>query len=184
MRIHLVHSSIFALVMAFGLHGTAVAQGAGPDPVKSEAGVISSPAAPAVTDPESTVGLAPADQPTNNTHENIAGQKVPSAQNDAAAHNPSVAEHDKQPTITHTFNFTKEQKRTIMDALAQEKGAALNPDFSIKESVLLPSSIELKPVPERIGQEMPWVKPYKYVKIGDKILLVDNNLPFVAAVIE
>ena len=63
--------------------------------------------------PESTVGLAPTDQPVNNANPNIAGQKVPSAKDDTAAHNPSVWEHDKQPIITHTFNFTKEQKQAI-----------------------------------------------------------------------
>jgi hypothetical protein len=135
-----------------------------------------------VHDPESTVGLAPADQPINNAKPNVAGEVVPSSQ-ETAAHNPSIFAHDRQPILTHTFNFTPEQKQAIVSALAQEKGTAVgNADLS--ETVVVPDSVELKPIPDAIAQEMPWVKPYFYVKTGDRILIVNPLARYVAAVIK
>lgn len=135
-----------------------------------------------IQNPESTVGLAPSDQPVNNAKPRVAGQVVPSSE-ETAAHMPSIFEHDRQPTISHTFNFTADQKRLIVDALAQDKGATL-PKGSIEESVVLPASVMVKDVPERIVAEIPWVKNYGYVKDATRIILVDPYLRFVAAVIE
>jgi hypothetical protein len=135
-----------------------------------------------VHNPESTVGLAPSDQPINNIKPWVAGQVVPSSQ-ETAAHNASIFEHDKQPTLTHTFNFTAEQKRAIVDALAQE-GATPVSNVDLAETMVVPPSVILKPVPDRIAQEMPWVKPYYYVKTGDRIVLVNPLGKVVVAVIE
>jgi hypothetical protein len=140
-------------------------------------------AAPPVENPESTVGLAPAEQPVNNIKRRVAGEVVPSSQ-ETAAHNSSIFEHDKQPILTHTFNFTAEQKQAIVEALAQEKGVSAGNDMDLQETMVVPAGIALKPVPERIAQEMPWVKPYFYVKTGDRIVLVNPLGKYVAAVIE
>lgn len=136
-----------------------------------------------VQNPESTVGLAPAEQPVNNLKPGVAGDVVPSSQ-ETAAHNPSIFEHDKQPTLTHTFNFTDEQKQAILDTLAQEKGVALGKNVELRETMVLPPSVTLKSVPEAIAQDMPWVKPYLYVKAGSRIALVNPLGRYVAAVIE
>ena len=139
--------------------------------------------APPVHNPESTVGLAPSEQPINNAKPRVAGEVVPSSQ-ETAAHNPSIFEHDKQPTLTHTFNFTDEQKRAIVDALANEKAASSGKGVELKETMVVPASVALKPVPDQIGQEMPWVKPYYYVKSGDRIALVNPLGKYVVAIIE
>jgi len=140
-------------------------------------------AAPAVENPESTVGLAPADQPVNNVKPNVAGEVVPSSQN-TAAHNESIFEHDRQPILTHTFNFTAEQKQAIVNALAQDKGVEQKAGADLQETMVVPDDIALKPVPDAIAQELPWVKPYYYVKSGDRIALVNPLGRYVAAIIE
>lgn len=176
------------------LAGAAFAQGnqtpapgqAGDDPSMAKPQGSTQPALQApqpVHKPESTVGLAPADQPINNIKPRVAGEVVPSAQ-ETAAHNPSIFAHDKQPILTHTFNFTAEQKQAIVDALAQEKGVTLKDDADLQETVVVPSSIALKPIPDRIAQEMPWVKPYFYVKAGERIAIVNPLGRYVAGVIE
>jgi hypothetical protein len=139
-----------------------------------------------VQNPESTVGLAPADQPINNAKPRVAGEIVPSSQ-ETAAHNPSIFEHDQQPTLTHTFNFTAEQKQAIVAALAQDNSgsAQQNPgQGDLKETMVVPESFNLKPVPDQIGQAMPWVKPYYYVKSGNRIALVNPLGRYVVSVIE
>jgi hypothetical protein len=178
---------IIAAAMLAGAGG-ALAQAPQPsDPAK--AGDAASTAQPAsqvpqpVQNPESTVGLAPSDQPINNAKARVAGQVVPSSQ-DTAAHNASILEHDRQPILTHTFNFTAEQKQAIVDALANEKASDSDNGAALKETMVVPSSLALKPVPDQIGQEMPWVKPYYYVKTGDRIALVNPLGRYVAAIIE
>jgi hypothetical protein len=132
--------------------------------------------------PESTVGLAPSDQPVNNEKQNVAGQFVPSPE-ETALHMPSIFEHDRQPTVSHTFNFTKDQKRAIADALANDRGGEL-PKDGISESSVLPSSVEVKQVPDALAAQMPWVRNYGYAKDTTRIVLVDPYLNFVAAIIE
>ena len=143
---------------------------------------VATPAAP-VQNPETTVGLAPADQPINNSKPNMGGKILPSVE-DTAIRTPSVAEHDKQPVSTHTFNFTAEQKKKLVDALAQEKGAPAKTDFAPVESVVLPDGVELKPLPDRVAQEMPWVARYKYAKIGNKIVLANPAYRYTVGIIE
>lgn len=139
-------------------------------------------AAPPVINPESTVGLAPADQPINNIKPRVAGEIVPSSQ-ETAAHNTSILEHDLQPVLTHTFNFTADQKRSIVDALAQEKpSSAANAELA--ETMVVSPSVALKPIPDSIGQGMPWVKPYYYVKTADRIALVNPLGRYVVSVIQ
>jgi hypothetical protein len=159
---------------------------AGDDPSMAQPKGSTEPAlqaAPPVANSESTVGLAPAEQPVNNIKPRVAGEVVPSSQ-ETAAHNASIFEHDKQPILTHTFNFTAEQKQAIVDALAQEKGVSAGTDIDLQETMVVPDAVALKPVPDRIAQEMPWVKPYFYVKTGDRIALVNPLGKYVVAVIE
>lgn len=182
------------VLLAMGAAGPVLAQAtqtpapgqAGDDPSMAEPKGSNQPAlqtAPSVDNPESTVGLAPADQPVNNMKRNVAGEVVPSSR-ETAAHNASIFAHDQQPVLTHTFNFTAEQKQAIIDALAQEKGVSIADDVKLQETMVLPESVTLKPVPESIAQQMPWVAPYVYVKTGDRIALVNPLGRYVAAVIE
>jgi hypothetical protein len=157
---------------------------AGDDPSMAQPKGSTQPALQApepVHNPESTVGLAPTEQPVNNAKPRVAGEIVPSSQ-ETAAHNASIFEHDLQPTLTHTFNFTDEQKRAIVAALAQEKAA--DGDTKLEETQVVPPSVALKPVPDTIGQEMPWVKPYYYAKFGDRIALVNPLGRYVVSIIE
>lgn len=186
-------SPIYALLLLTAGAGVALAQitqtpapaQAGEDPSMAQPKGSSQPvlqAPEAVQNPESTVGLAPSDQPVNNIKPRVAGEIVPSSQ-ETAAHNASIFEHDQQPILTHTFNFTDEQKRTIVDALAQEKpGSAA--DGKLEETMVVPPTFALRPVPDQIGQVMPWVKPYYYVKTGNTIALVNPLGRYVVSIIE
>ncbi len=186
----------FAMSLLFGT-GSALAQPqtpapaapapaqAGDDPSMAQPAGSTQPALqtpPPVKNPESTVGLAPAEQPINNIKPRVAGEIVPSSR-ETAAHSASILEHDLQPVLTHTFNFTADQKRAIVDALAQEKPSSA-PNAELAETMVVPPSVALTPIPERIGQSMPWVKPYYYVKTADRIALVNPLGRYVVSVIE
>ena len=176
-------------------HGITLAQSPAPQggPAPAQAGDDPSMAPPTasqpsvappekVGNPESTVGLAPSDQPVNNAKQNVAGLFVPTPE-ETAQHMPSILEHDRQPTITHSFNFTNDQKRTIVEALANDTGVKL-PKDGISELVVLPASVEVKQIPDALVTQMPWVRNYGYAKDAKRIILVDPYLRYVAAVIE
>lgn len=132
--------------------------------------------------PPATTGVAPAERPYNTEQPSLAGEVIPSPQ-DAAAHDQAVFERDRLPTAAHTFNFTAEQKQQIHDALSAEKGQTVA-DVAVAAGTELPQSIEFKPVPEALAQQMPGMESYKYAKLGSKIVIVDPHLPVVVAVIE
>lgn len=128
-----------------------------------------------------TTGVAPAERPYNAEQPSLAGQVIPSSQ-DAAAHNTAVAERDRLPIMAHTFNFTAEQKQQIHDALASEKGEAAN--TAVVAGTEIPQAHAAKPIPDSLAQQIPAMQPYKYVKLGDKVAIIDPHLPVVVAVIE
>jgi hypothetical protein len=191
-----------AAILAAPQAGIAQTQAPTGTPAPGQAGDDPSMAPPAVSpkevlppekvNPESTVGLAPSDQPVNNAKPRVAGQVVPSSE-ETAAHTPSIFEHDRLPTISHTFNFTDEQKKQILAALAQndraqgnqgkDSGAGL-PKDGVAESVVLPASVKVNPLPEALVAQMPWVRNYGYATDGTRVVLVDPYLRFVAAIIE
>jgi|GEM_PF-2175285 len=191
-----IHRAALALMTILVVSGPIVAQDntpirptpsqSGQDPTMAKPEGSTTPAldAPQPRDPESTVGLAPAEQPVNNAKPNVAGQVVPSS-HETAARQESIFQHDQQPTLTHTFNFTAEQKQAIVNAITQDKdNASVAAPFEIAEAMVLPATVKLNPMPDSVVAEMPWVKPYRYVKFGEKIVLVDANLRYVAAIIE
>jgi hypothetical protein len=181
-----VTAALLASATSASLAQTPAPGQAGDDPSmaqpKGSTQPAAQPAAP-VKNPESTVGLAPSEQPINNLKPRVAGQVVPSSE-ETAAHNASIFEHDMQPTLTHTFNFTADQKRAIVAALAQEKSAESASGVALDEAMVVPPSVALKPVPEAIAQEMPWVRPYYYVKSENRIVLVNPLGKYVVAVIQ
>lgn len=177
---------VYAAGLVFAQSAGAQLPPAGGDPAMTQPQGSAEPAGQTlqpVQNPESTVGLAPTDQPVNNAKPRVAGEVLPSSQ-ETAAHNDSIFEHDMQPTLTHTFNFTADQRQDIVAALAKEKGVSLDRGIDLSETTVVPPSVDLKPVPDQIAQEMPWVKPYLYVKAGDRIVLVNPLGRYVAAVIE
>ena len=129
----------------------------------------------------STTGMAPIERPYNNDQPSLAGKVLLSPQN-TAAHDPVVLARDHLPTLAHTFNFTDKQKHQIRDALAPEQGQTV--DLQVEPGTELSQPIETRPIPDAIAQQMPWVGPYRYAKLGNRIVIVDPNMPVVVSVIE
>ena len=111
------------------------------------------------------------------------GQTVPakfSAKNDA---------EDHLPIFAFTFrNLSDEQKRAIVMSVkdaktAPPKGTA-PPEAYAKPGMQLPSSADLRALPDAITAQMPELKGYRYNSVGDKVLLVEPQNYTVVAVLE
>jgi hypothetical protein len=109
-------------------------------------------------------------------------QTVPakfSAKNDA---------QDHLPIIAFTFkNLSDEQKRAIVASVKDAKTAPPHgtapPEAYAKPGMQLPSSADLRALPDAIIAQMPEMKGYRYSTIGDKVLLVDPANMTVVAVL-
>jgi hypothetical protein len=102
-----------------------------------------------------------------------------SAKNDAEDHLPIVA---------FTFkNLSDEQKRAIVasvkDAKTTPPKGTASPEAYAKPSMQLPSSADLRALPDAVTQQMPEMKAYRYSTIGDKVLLVEPKNHTVVAVL-
>jgi hypothetical protein len=80
------------------------------------------------------------------------------------------AKDDKLVTLAYTFKLlTDEQRRAIYEGLkGQEAGPAFNADVGVE----LPSSIELRPVPNDVAARVPQTKDYRYAVAENRVLLV------------
>jgi hypothetical protein len=90
------------------------------------------------------------------------------------------AADDKLITLAYTFKLlTDEQRRAIYEGLkGQEAGPAFNADVGVQ----LPSSIELRPVPNDVAARVPQTKDYRYAVADNRVLLVSPVGRFVVGV--
>jgi hypothetical protein len=81
--------------------------------------------------------------------------------------------------------LTPEQKKLIYTTLSKGKEPKLAPGEKIYPVVqaLLPSSVEAQDLPPELIVQVPYIKDLKYVKAGDKVLLVHSANNYVGAVI-
>jgi len=102
-----------------------------------------------------------------------------SAKNDA---------QDHLPIISFTFkNLSDEQKRAIVASVkdaktAPPKGTA-QPEAYAVPSMQLPSSADMRALPDAVTAKMPEMSGYRYSTIGNKVLLVEPGNHTVVAVL-
>jgi hypothetical protein len=97
---------------------------------------------------------------------------IPSA-NDAAKFNKTADVDDKKPTMAHALALTDEQRRFISGSIAGKGGGSGQPDFKPEVAALMPRSATPQDLPGEVAAKIPWVAPYKFALVEDKILLVD-----------
>lgn len=93
--------------------------------------------------------------------------------NDAAKFNKTADVDDKKPTMAHALALTDEQRRFIVTSIAGKGESSGQPDFRPEVAALMPNSAKPQELPGEVAAKIPWVAPYKYALVEDKILLVD-----------
>ena len=89
------------------------------------------------------------------------------------------AADDRLVTVAYTFkNLSDEERRAIYQALKdQPAGRAFNADVGVE----LPTTVELKPMPDEVAQRVPQTKDYRYAVADNRVLLVSPTRVVVAA---
>jgi hypothetical protein len=113
---------------------------------------------------------APSDKPADNSVFVNGALAVPGAPANTdtvpAKFSEKNAADDKLITLAYTFKLlTDEQRRAIYEGL---KGQGAGPAFNADIGVELPSTIELRPVPNDVAARVPQTKDYRYAVVGSK----------------
>jgi len=117
---------------------------------------------------------------------------APGADKDAATVPAKFsAKHDAEdhlPTLAFTFkNLSDAQRRAIVasvkDARTAPPQGTVPPEAYAKPSMQLPTSADLRALPDAVIAQMPEMKGYRYNTIGDKVLLVEPENYTVVAVL-
>ena len=117
---------------------------------------------------------------------------APGADKDAATVPAKFsAKHDAEdhlPTLAFTFkNLSDAQRRAIVASVKDAKTAppqgTAPPEAYAKPSMQLPTSADLRALPDAVIAQMPEMKGYRYNTIGDKVLLVEPENYTVVAVL-
>ena len=86
---------------------------------------------------------------------------------------------DKTPIMAYPLALTGEQKRAIYQRLTQgaepglTKGAAPASDITAKPSEQVPATLALQELPPEMAASMPSVADYKFLRLKDRILVVN-----------
>ena len=86
------------------------------------------------------------------------------------------------PTATGSITIAPEQRTTIRQKLSTTKPVMVKEKVSVGWTV--PQSVELQPVPETIGADIPSVKGYRYFVTEGHVVLVEPQSRKVVTVIE
>jgi hypothetical protein len=88
------------------------------------------------------------------------------------------AADDQLVTAGYTFkNLSDEQRRAIYQAL---KDQPAGPAFNADVGVVLPATVELKPIPNEVAQRVLQTKDYQYAVADNRVLLVSPTRIVVA----
>jgi len=148
MRSTMMRSATIAILLA-GVSSVAMAQSSPPGPHNSTTGAASTD----IPNPPVVV-------------------HIPSP-NDAAKFNQTADADDKKPTMAHALALTDEQRSFIAGSLAGKGEGSGQPDFKPEVAALMPKSAKPQDLPGEIAAKIPWVAPYKFAVVEDKVLLVD-----------
>jgi hypothetical protein len=101
-------------------------------------------------------------------------EEVPGATRQTMPSTISVenARQDKLPITAFQFTLNDEQRRKIVESIGRLPGVTVD-NFPITVSGKLPFNVEMQDMPADIVHAMPEAAKYKYVKLSDRVLIVD-----------
>jgi hypothetical protein len=78
---------------------------------------------------------------------------------------------DDLPIMAYPMKLTDDQRRTIYERLSQGQAPVLN--ITAKPSEQVPATTAFQEMPKELADQFPLMRDYKFVRVQDKILLVN-----------
>lgn len=97
----------------------------------------------------------------------------------AGAANAQTTVITGEPVQTETvitgapIELTPVQRRTIYRTIVRERVRPVTPTVEYRVGTRVPRGVPLYAVPEPVAVEVPVVRPYKYMMVNDRVVLVD-----------
>ena len=137
-----------------------------PPPLSQPQAPIADQAAPAA------VGPAQANTTSGPTGEMVplgaTGQTMPST---ISKENAAL---DKKPTTALQLPLSDAQKQLIAKSIGNAPAAQASPDFAdVHVAMFLPIGVPIEAFSGDITQQVPEIQRYKYIKLSDRVLIVD-----------
>ena len=85
----------------------------------------------------------------------------------------------REPVETRTVvttgpvELTPVQRQTVVRTIARERVNPAAPTVVYEVGTRVPNTVELYPVPESLAVEVPAVRPYRYMVVNGRVVLVD-----------
>jgi hypothetical protein len=136
---------------------------------------LTQPQAP-IADQAAPAAVGPAQA---NTTSGPAGDGTPlgaTAQTMPSTISKENAALDKLPTTALQFPLTDEQKQLIARSVAASPKAQSAELANVHTAMFLPLNTSIRPFSEEVTQKVPDAARYKYVKLDDRVLIVDPPL--------
>jgi len=95
--------------------------------------------------------------------------KQPGAQDEPAKFSAKNDQIDKTPIMAYPIPLTDQQKR----AIAQHFSGAPVSNITAKPSEEVPATLALQELPQELAASMPAVRDYKFLRLSDRILVVN-----------
>lgn len=101
----------------------------------------------------------------------IAGASTASAQTTVITREP--VESRTVVTTTEPLQLTPVQRRTVYRTIVRERVAPAQPTVAYRVGTRIPENVRLYSVPQEVAVEVPAIRPYKYMVVNDRVVLID-----------
>jgi hypothetical protein len=81
------------------------------------------------------------------------------------------------------FNLSPSQERMVTQGLQSEQSQPSSPGYQGPVGSKVPDSMNARPLPNEVTKQVPETKSYLFVKLPDRILLIDPNTKLVAEIV-
>ena len=171
----------YGLIAAFLLAGTSIAAAQQEKTQQNSADEALTRSAPEAKDapqapPQvrqneaSQPGTQATDEPFTEGKLNVPGAPGDS-QVEPAKFNAKNYQLDNTPTMAFPLALTDDQKRTIMQQVAQSNAPVS--DLTAKPAEEVPATLALQEFPKDIAASMPIISDYKFLRLKDRILVIN-----------
>ncbi len=86
----------------------------------------------------------------------------------------TIITREPTPVVRERFELTPAQRTTVYRTIVRERTVAPAPaGVELRVGSRIPAGAELYTIPESVAVEVPTVRPYKYMVVNNRVVLVD-----------
>jgi hypothetical protein len=97
----------------------------------------------------------------------------PDSETAPAKHSARNAEADRPAIMARPLALTDAQRRAIYERVMSGGPQQATEQFTAEPASVIPSTVALHELPPGIADEVPVLRGYKYVKVDDRVVIVD-----------